>query len=232
MKKFIIAPEIFGLFPNLNVGLVVATNLNNQAGGTETEKILRQAENQLELPDPITAHPHLQVWREAYKAFGAKPKKYQSSVEALARRASKGQPLPNINPAVNLYNALSLNYLFPLGAEDLSKTEGNICLKRAEGHENCQVLGDPEPKICAAGEVVYADDVGPLCRRFNWREVERCTLQTGTTQALFVLENLLPEDQTHAETALQELAQQLSDYCGASTTLHWLNKDNPEIIIL
>lgn len=231
MKKFIIAPQVFELFPDLNIGIIYAQNLNNKAPGNEPLKILRTAEAELKLPEPITLHPNIEVWREAYKAFGAKPKKYPSSIEALCRRAAKGDELPDISPAVNLYNALSLKHLFPFGAEDLEKTKGSIQLKTANGSEVCQVLGDQEPKTCKEGEVIYGDELGPICRRFNWREVERCSLSEETNQALFVLENLIPNQQTAAQQALEELSNHLENLCEADTSIYWLNKNSLDLHI-
>ena len=55
-----------------------------------------------------TEHPHIAAWRGAFSAFGAKPKKYPCSAEALVGRVLKGQALPRINVLVDLYNAVSV----------------------------------------------------------------------------------------------------------------------------
>ena len=60
--------------------------------------------------------------------------------------------------------------------------------------EDVTVL-DPEP-----GEVVWGDDDGVTCRRWNWRQGRRTQLQDGTTAALFILDALEPmtDDALHA----------------------------------
>ena len=37
--------------------------------------------------DPTAPHPHLEAWRDVYRAFGAKPQRTPSSAEALAADA-------------------------------------------------------------------------------------------------------------------------------------------------
>ena len=46
------------------------------------------------------------AWREAYRAFGAKPQRTRNSLEALLRRAGSG--LPRVNRLTDLYNAVSV----------------------------------------------------------------------------------------------------------------------------
>lgn len=69
----------------------------------------------------IIEHPHIAPWREEYRQFGAKPKKYRSSIENLIRRISKGEEIRHINKLVDIYNIISLKYVIPVGGEDLDK---------------------------------------------------------------------------------------------------------------
>ena len=74
-----------------------------------------------------------QLWREAYRRFGAKPKDHPSSVENLVRRVLKGWTVPHVNRLVDIYNAVSLETLLPAGAEDLDAIEGDVELALAAG---------------------------------------------------------------------------------------------------
>ena len=58
----------------------------------------------------------------AYKGFGVKRTSYRSSVERLIKRVLAGQPLPEINALVDLYNMVSLTSGLCLGCDDLDKT--------------------------------------------------------------------------------------------------------------
>ena len=141
---------------------------------------------------PAEQFPHVAAWREAYRAFGAKPKRTRNSLEALLRRAASG--LPRVNRLTDLYNAVSVLHQIPVGGEDLTRYAGAPRLKRADGDEPFDTTADgvaviehPDP-----GEVVWCDDAGVTCRRWNWRQARRTQLREDTTTALFILDALDP----------------------------------------
>jgi DNA/RNA-binding domain of Phe-tRNA-synthetase-like protein len=141
---------------------------------------------------PAEQLPHVAAWREAYRAFGAKPKRTRNSLEALLRRGASG--LPRVNRLTDLYNAVSVLHQIPVGGEDLTRYTGAPRLKRADGDEPFDTTADgvaviehPDP-----GEVVWCDDAGVTCRRWNWRQARRTQLREDTTAALFILDALDP----------------------------------------
>lgn len=44
------------------------------------------------------------------------------------------------------------------------------------------------------GEVVWRDDAGVTCRRWNWRQGRRTALTEESTTALFIIDALAPGD--------------------------------------
>ena len=120
------------------------------------------------------------AWRAAFSGFGAKPSRYPSSAEALVGRVLKGQPLPRVNVLVDLYNAVSVRHVVPLGGEDADRLEGALHLTVADGSETF------DDELVAPGEVVWRDDRGVTCRRWNWRQGRRTRLTEDTTNAFFV----------------------------------------------
>lgn len=139
-----IDPKLFTQFPALRVGAVVVEGADNSES-VEILKLLRKSEREAGEKYggvQLGELPQIASFRRAYKQFGAND--YRSSVEALLRRAIKGDALPDINPFVNLYNALSLKYLIPFGGEDLDKTHGDIVLWYAQGDEPCVLIGESE----------------------------------------------------------------------------------------
>lgn len=215
-----VAPAVFDRYPGLLIGVVEARGVDNGAPRPELREDLRRAERaarDLLGRGPIAEHPRIAPWREAYRAFGAKPSKYRSSVEALARRALAGDELPSINPLVDLYNRVSLVYLLPAGGEDLAAISGTVELRFAGYDEPAvELLGDPEPKPPEPGEVIYADDLGAVCRRWNWREAARTKLTARTRDALLVLEALPPAGRPELEAALDDLTGSLERLFGAT----------------
>jgi DNA/RNA-binding domain of Phe-tRNA-synthetase-like protein len=183
-------------FPGYSVLLLYASGLTNGPSDDRAERALREAEavaRQQFDGDPPTTHAHVGAWRAAFSAFGAKPSKYPCSVEALLSRVLKGHELPAINQVVDLYNALSVRYVLPIGGEDRDALTSDSTLTFATGNEPFVAIGGdgqivyPEP-----GEVIWADSSGVTCRRWNWRQCRRTALTEDTRNAYFVLDRLTP----------------------------------------
>lgn len=162
------------------------------------------------LSQPVEHLPHVAAWREAYRAFGAKPARTRNSLEALLRRSGSG--LPRVNRLTDLYNALSVLHQIPIGGEDLGCYTGPPRLVRATGREffdtvsqGAAVIEHPDP-----GEVVWCDEAGVTCRRWNWRQARRTQLRDDTTTALFILDALNPVTDDALHAAAHDLLGHLS----------------------
>jgi DNA/RNA-binding domain of Phe-tRNA-synthetase-like protein len=160
--------------------------------------------------DPTSLdHPHLVAWREAFRAFGAKPKRYQCSAEALIRRPDG---LPLINRLVDIYNAVSVTHAVPVGGEDIDRVVGAVRLRFASGDEDFDGGDPPKP-----GEVVWADEAGVTCRRWNWRQGVRTRLTESTSRAYFLFDALPVFDDAALAAAMDDLSVRLVEACpGAS----------------
>ena len=134
--------------------------------------------------------PQVAQWREAFRAFGAKPQRTRPSVEALLRRLEPG--LPRIDRLTDVYNALSIAFLLPVGGEDLAHYTGPTRLVRAAGDEGFDTFAEGQPAVehPEPGEVIWRDDRGVTCRRWNWRQCARTRITATTTTALFILDGL------------------------------------------
>ncbi|MGW5615018.1 B3/B4 domain-containing protein [Streptomyces sp. NPDC003877] len=158
--------------------------------------------------------PHMAAWRAAYTAFGSKPSRTRNSAEALARRALTDAGLPRINLLVDLYNAVSVARLIPVGGEDLDRVQGGMRLVRATGTEDFVTVAGGEEAVehPDAGEVVWCDDAGVTCRRWNWRQGPRTRLTERTTSGIFLLESMAPMPVAEVEAAAEELAELLRTF--------------------
>jgi DNA/RNA-binding domain of Phe-tRNA-synthetase-like protein len=150
------------------------------------------------------------AWREAYRAFGAKPQRTRNSLEAPLRRAASG--LPRVNRLTDCYNAVSVLHQIPLGGEDLIRYIGAPRLIRAAGDEPFDTAADgiavtEHPEV---GEVVWCDDAGVTCRRWNWRQARRTQLREDTSTALFILDSLDPVTGEALHAAADDLAARLA----------------------
>ena len=150
---------------------------------------------------------HVEAWRGAYRAFGATPKKTPSSLESLLKRYNRDGALPVISDLVDTYNALCLSWGAPIGGEDAACYVGSPRLTIADGTESFDTAKDGEVVIehPEPGEVVWRDEVGVTCRRWNWRQCKRTALTTASQDLWFVIDRLEPmaiEDLEKAGDAL------------------------------
>lgn len=187
-----VAPEVFALCPDYCALSIVAHEVSNSAAHADVTA-LGEAMGR-SWSRPAWAEAHLESWRAAYRSFGARPQRTPSSAEALLKRLAADGHLPSINAAVDLYNAISVGYAIPVGGENVATYAGRPRLIRASGHERFDTIqdGSAQVEIVPRGEVVWCDDQGVTCRRWNWRQCVRTRIGTSTSQMWFVLERLEP----------------------------------------
>lgn len=226
---FRIDPKIFENNNGLLVGVVVLKGVNNKDKNLDIKNLLREAESQLRNDfdsEKINQHPQILAWREAHKKFGNDPRRYAPSVWAIAKRVVKGGELPAINNLVDLYNYICLRYVVPVGGEDLDKCSGDIVLTYADGDENFREIGAIENNPPEKGEIVYKDNDGVLCRKFNWREADRTKLTEETKNAVIVIEALSPIERGVLEKAIIEFRDLVQKYCGGTAQFFILDENN------
>ena len=116
-------PTVHAAHPDYVALVLLASGLANGPSDAGSDAQLAAAEAHLRASNlaRATDHPHIAAWRAAFSAFGAKPKRYPSSAEALITRVLKGQALPRVNALVDLYNAISVRHVVPLGGEDADR---------------------------------------------------------------------------------------------------------------
>jgi DNA/RNA-binding domain of Phe-tRNA-synthetase-like protein len=141
----------------------------------------------------------------------------------------KSGPPRRINPLVDLYNAVSLRHFVPVGGEDLGAVSGEVELRFAgENEPPVRLLGEPleSARPPKAGEVIYADDLGALCRRWNWKEADRTKLTEKTTRGFLVVEALPPVGRAELDAALADLKGLVEKYCGGTVRSGVLDREN------
>jgi DNA/RNA-binding domain of Phe-tRNA-synthetase-like protein len=204
---------VFALRPDYRALLLAVDGIVPGPGDQASDALLQAAEaaaRQALRGGPAEQLPHVAAWREAYRAFGAKPQRTRNSLEALLRRAASG--LPRVNRLTDCYNAVSVLHQIPVGGEDLTRYAGAPRLIRATGDEPFDTVADgiavtehPDP-----GEVVWCDDAGVTCRRWNWRQTRRTQLRENTSTALFILDALHPVTSEALHAAADDLAARLT----------------------
>jgi DNA/RNA-binding domain of Phe-tRNA-synthetase-like protein len=186
---------VYALRPDYRAMLIAVDGIEPGPSDEHSEALLTAAQDSARRwidQAPVDQLPHIAAWRAAYRAFGAKPQRTRNSVEALTRRAADG--LPRVNRLTDIYNAVSVLCQLPIGGEDLDSYSGAPHLVRATGDEPFDTVADgtdtlehPDP-----GEVIWRDEIGVTCRRWNWRQCRRTQLNSGSRSVLFILDVLDP----------------------------------------
>ncbi|MBY8341583.1 cytoplasmic protein [Streptomyces spinosirectus] len=221
-----VSDEVRALAPGFTHLAIEAHGLTNGPSTQDSSALLDDAARRLAARlDGRAPHedPHMAAWREIYTAFGSKPSRTRNSAEALARRALSDAGLPRINLLVDLYNAISVAHLIPVGGEDIDHITGGMRLVRAAGDEDFVTVAGGEEVVehPDAGEVVWRDGTGVTCRRWNWRQGPRTRLTESTVSGIFLLESLAPMPVAAVERAGAELVELLEKFSpGAPITVH------------
>jgi len=237
-KKFIAEDSFWNLFPDCQIGVVVVEGLKPadeiaDEHKAEIHTLLQRANGVAEkwVIDPtLSKNKVIAVWRQAYQQFKTK-KGARVSIENLLKRAQKGNPVGDITPLVDIYNALSLKYALPFGAEDVDTFVGDLRLKVTEGGDAFDPLGEgDEPTL--PGELAYIDDAGAVCRCWNWRDGQRTAITDATKRAIVFVECVDPDRADDLKAACDELAAALEQYFGANVYANAIvTKAAPELQI-
>lgn len=119
--------------------------------------------------------------------------------------------LPSLDPIVDIYNAISVRYAIPVGGENFAAYSGVPRLTIADGSEPFDTLkeGQPIVEYPDSGEVIWHDDIGVTCRRWNWRQGVRTRLDSQAKTMWFILESLPAMPYEALEAAGEELINHL-----------------------
>ncbi|MCS4505547.1 B3/4 domain-containing protein [Arhodomonas aquaeolei] len=188
-----IAPGFRALSISVEAAAIVDTGIASET--------LSRACRSISDGDVAWAEAHSSAWAEVFRAFGAKPQRTPCSSDALRKRVLRDGSLPSIDPIVDLYNAISIEYAVPVGGENIAAYVGEPSLVIAEGTESFDTMKDGAVahESPNRGEVVWRDEIGVTCRRWNWRQGIRTRLSADAPQMWFILESLpaMPLDALH-----------------------------------
>ena len=232
--KFIASESFWDLFPEAEIGLILLKDIKME------EKSSREIKDKLDeahdkaltyLTKPVLSeNPVIKVWRDAFRLFKTK-KGARCSIEALLKRVAKDNDVGSINPLVVIYNAASLNYALPCGAEDIDKFVGDLKLEVTQGGDDFQAIGDDKNSPTLEGELCYKDDEGAICRCFNWRDGQRTMITEKTKNAILFMESIDPQRKEDLKEAINYLAENLEKYLEGKVEIHFLSKENPSVEI-
>lgn len=206
-------PAVFARWPQYEVVLLAADHVDPAALDAVANDLFDAAHSEARAADADHVHRHVVAWHDAYREFGVKPRVGRPSVDALLRRARSEHGLPRINALVDLYNAISMLEVVPIGGEDLHAYSGPARLVLAAGDEPFLTSADGQPVVDhpEAGEPVWTDADGVTCRRWNWRQTSRTAITPDTRSAVFIIDSLDAPQHVGARRAAARLAALIPD---------------------
>ena len=212
--------------------MVLAFDVRNGPSPNRLIQRLREAEatvRQQTTLENIAEHPRIKPWREAYKAFGAKPSEYRSSVEGMARRALRNDELPSINTLVDIGNIVSLQYLVPVGGHSMDELTQDIALRFATGDEDFTPFGSTETEHPLPGEVIFVEGNTVLTRRWTWRQANH-TLTLPETRSIEInIDRLPPVEMEEVYAIASEVMALVSEFCGGRLRYEILSANNQQL---
>ena len=214
--RIAIDPAVLERFPDCRVGGFLARGLRSAAG-----KLKLEGAETLAAPltvqgvsvESLSEEPRIREWRKAYQQIGVKPSTYKSSAEQLARRLLKGSWISTPLPLVNLYSAVSVKHLTPMGAYDVERLPDPSVVLRfpREGDVFHPLGGRPEDMPLRPAVAVYASGSEITCWAFNHRDSATTSLLAETDLGFFMAEAVAGVQYASLEAAFAELARDLRE---------------------
>ena len=225
--------ELTDRFPDFRVAFVVGEGLTVGERDAALDGEIADAEARTRARwagTDLSAIPGVAAWRTAYRAFGVKKTSYRSAVERLLKRVLAGDALPRVNALVDFYNMVSLDEGLCLGCDDHDRVEGDLAFRFSRPGDSFVDMGaaegeDPNdpPKI---GEVVYADAVKVLCRRWNWRQDARSGVTAETRRVVLTAQSNGAGD---VEAAAARLVEGIARICGGQARAWVADRSRPVV---
>ncbi|HEM3471695.1 MULTISPECIES: B3/B4 domain-containing protein [Streptococcus] len=234
MSQFVVDSSFWSLFPDAKIGVLLLKDYKTPVQSPdELVKLLEESNGIAQkflTEDTFSENEVIQTYRQAYQKFKTK-KGARSSIEALLKRSASDRPVSTISPLVDIYNAASLRFGLPCGAEDIDTFVGNLQLTITEGGDEFYLIGDENNNPTLPGEVCYKDDKGAVCRCFNWRDGERTMITDETKNAFLVMELVNSDRVEDLENALDFISQHAEKFLGVVPEKYLLDRDTPAIAL-
>lgn len=233
MKVFTVEEKVFGQVPDYCLGIVIAAGIDNRSAQPVISAMLdgsvREFVERFAGQD-VRELPNVRAYREAFRVLGMNPNKFMCSIEALTKRVQKGNPLPHINPIVDLGNALSVKYQLALGAHDIDRMEPEgLAVRFSTGQDSFLPMGEEQPEAMPEGELVYVSGHTVKTRRWLWRQSDdgKITEETGTV--FFPIDGFASVNLDAVLQARDELAETLKSVFGCDARTAFIDRQHSSV---
>jgi DNA/RNA-binding domain of Phe-tRNA-synthetase-like protein len=138
-----IEPRLKELFPDLEVGCIMADVIVQPSGESLKEEIVKicGALATRISPESIRTMPVVEASKNAYRQLVKDPNRYRPSAESLLRRIASGKGLYYVNNMVDILNLVSVQTGFSIGGYDADKIDGLIRFGVGAADEDYEGIG-------------------------------------------------------------------------------------------
>ena len=160
MLKIIIEPSIKALFPEMELGCLLA-KVNVTPSSEALKACIQQTCDSLSetiTPESIRHIKPVESMKNAYRKLGKDPNRYRPSAESLLRRIASHKGLYYLNNVVDVLNLVSIQTGFSICGYDFDKISGNIIL--GTGYENEPYEGIGRGVLNIENLPVFRDEKG------------------------------------------------------------------------
>lgn len=232
--NFKVSKDVFEKLENVCFGVVVAKGINNAKENSRVSELLSQSIKVIEdnfQDKKIKDLAQIVYYRESFQSLGINPNKFMSSIEAMITRVAKKKGLPNINPIVDIGNAISLKHIVPLGAHDIDMADGDICVRFSKTGDKFIPFGQNEPEHLDDGELIYSVGEMVKTRRWIWRQSEEGKINNSSNYIFFPIDGFKDKNYEAVMAARDELALLLKEIFNCEVKVGFVDKNNMEFEI-
>lgn len=225
--KFIVDKRFFDKVDNACFGVIIARGIDNTKKYDFIDELLSKEINDIyeDYKDKkVKELPEIELYRDAFRKLDINPNKYMCSIEALVSRTVKSKFVPNINPIVDLGNALSLKYRIPLGIHDIDKFSGDIEIRPATKEDRFVPFGGGDYDNPDVGEIIYVSGNDVKTRRWTWRQGDNSKVDENIKNAFIPLDGF--NVNKDSILMLQKEFSDILSSIGVSCTLGFVDKDH------
>lgn len=236
MKTFCVEEKVFEAVPDYCLGVVIAEGIDNRgtqpAIADKLDGSVREFAERFAGQD-VRELPNVKAYREAFRSLDMNPNKFMCSIEALTKRVQKGNPLPHINPIVDLGNALSVKYQLALGAHDIDRMEPEgLAVRFSTEEDHFLPMGETQPEAMPAGELVYVSGHTVKTRRWLWRQSDDGKITEETATVFFPIDGFASVNRDVVLSARDELAETLKSIFGCRVSTAFVNREHTSVALL
>ncbi len=212
-----ITPDVFQKYPGFQLGMLLATGMDNSRKLPQALHLLREAEKLVRLTfnkETLRNHYLISPWKAAQEEFKGKAAHYHTIVEKLLKKVLAGNALSPRDTASALAQYLALKHLLPISADDAARLQGDVVFSVAKAGKSG----------LTAGDLYYRDSRKLIGAGLDYWQNPKVLPTRKSASVLFYISALPPVTRNKVREVMLEMEWLLHTFCGGhvrSVRLHW-----------